>query len=122
PLLTWPKRPSRYGSYKSFLDALAEDADRIDLTAALRWLREKDIHPDPVSPFRSLRNEMLRRAWESLDVVEIREALADLIVGHARKLRGDEDEKIVIDAMTRRNLLESVIARIAASEKPTPWY
>jgi predicted NACHT family NTPase len=121
-LLTWPKRPSLYGSYKFFLDALAKEADGVDLTVALRWLREKDIHPDPVSPFRSLRNEILRRAWENLDVVEIRDALADLIVDHVRKLRGDEDEEIVVDAAKRRKLLESVIPRIAASEKPTPWY
>lgn len=121
-LLSWPKRPSLYGSYKSFLDALAKDADRIDLAVGLRWLREQNIHPDPVSPFRSLRNELLRRSWESLDVVEIREALADLIVDHARKLRGDEEEKIVADPVRRRRLLESVIPRIAASEKPSPWY
>jgi predicted NACHT family NTPase len=121
-LLTYPKRPSLYGSYKSFLDALAKGAEVIDLVVALRWLREKDIHPDPVSPFRSLRNEILRRAWENLDVMEIREALADLIVDHVRKLRGDDDEKIVVDSLKRRKLLESVIPRITASEKPTPWY
>jgi predicted NACHT family NTPase len=122
PLLTWPKRPSLYGSYKSFLDALAKEADRIKLAAALRWLREQDIHPDPVSPFRSLRNELLRRAWDNLDVLEIRDALADLIVDHVRKLRGDQEEKTVVDAVKRRKLLESVIPRIAASEKPSPWY
>ena len=121
-LLPWPKRPSLYGSYKSFLDALAKEAHRLDLVVALRWLRERDIHPHPVSPFRSLRNEVLRRAWQNLDVVEIRDALADLIVDHVRKLRGDEDEKIVVDDAKRRKLLGSVIPRIAKSEKPTPWY
>ncbi|HXI26740.1 MAG TPA: hypothetical protein VNG71_23005 [Pyrinomonadaceae bacterium] len=55
-------------------------------------------------------------------MVEIREALADLIVDHARKLRGDEEENIVVDAVKRRKLLESVIPRIAAREKPLPWY
>src|SRR6185369_16166618 len=37
-LLSYPKRPSLYCSYKSFLDALANEVDSLDLVVALRWL------------------------------------------------------------------------------------
>jgi predicted NACHT family NTPase len=120
-LLTWPKRSSLSGSYKSFLSALAREANRLDLGVALRWLRERDIQADRLSPFGSLRNAILRLAWQNLDVLEIRDALADLIVDNVRKLRGDEEEELVVDDAKRRQLLESVIPRLAQDEKK-PWY
>jgi hypothetical protein len=86
PLLTYPKRPSLYGSYKSFLDALARESETIDVARALTWLRNQ--HPDPGSPFRSLRNAILRRAWQSADAPGVNDVLADLIVKKNQKIAG----------------------------------
>ena len=121
-LLTWPKRASLMGSYKSFLNALAGEADRFDLGVALRWLRKKEINGDPLSPFRSLRNEILRLAWQKLEASDVRDTLADLIVDNVRNLRGDEDEEFITDNSTRRQLLESVIPRLTQSETKSSWY
>jgi hypothetical protein len=121
PLLTHPKRPSLYGSYKSFLDALAREADDLDLVESLRWLREQQIHADPVSAFRSLRNEILKRSWQQADVPAIAEALADLVVDKVRKLRGDDTERIAIDDDKRRSVLILVLKRLAGTDASW-WY
>lgn len=118
PLLTYPKRPSLYGSYKSFLDALARESETIDMARALTWLRNQ--HPDPGSPFRSLRNAILRRAWESADA-SVSDVLADLIVNNVRKLRGDNRETFDVDDDKRREVLYLAIQRLAQMENPS-WY
>jgi hypothetical protein len=118
PLLTYPKRPSLYGSYKSFLDALARESETIDVARALTWLRNQ--HPDPGSPFRSLRNAILRRAWQSADA-SVSDVLADLIVNNIRKLRGDNRETFDVDDDKRREVLYLAIQRLAQMENPL-WY
>ena len=120
-LLTHPKRPSLYGSYKSFLGELAHESEAIDLESGLKWLQSQHIYPDPGSPFRSLRNEILRRAWQSADVPAVSDVLADLIVNNVRKLRGDDREKFDIDDDKRRKVLYLAIQRLALRENPS-WY
>ena len=120
-LLTFPKRPSMYGSYKSFLGALAREADTLDLIIALRWIRDQHIHPDSGSPFRSLRNEILCRAWRQADDPNVRAVLTDLVMDNARKLVGDENEKFAIDDDKRRQVLSSVLQRMSQEIKPS-WY
>lgn len=120
-LLTHPKRPSLYGSYKSFLGELARESETIDLLAGLTWLRNQHTYSDPGSPFRSLSNEILRRAWQSAEVPAVTDVLADLILNNVRKLRGDDREKFEIDDGKRRAVLYRAIQRLAQAEKPS-WY
>lgn len=121
PLLSYPKRPSLYGSYKSFLDAFARELGDLDLVGALSWIREGHIYPDPGSPFRSLRNEILRRAWAQTDTPEVRDALAEMVVDKVKKLRGDEKEEFPIEDEKRREVVGAVIPRLSQAPNPT-WY
>jgi hypothetical protein len=121
-LLRHPKRPSLYGSYKSFLSHLASDFDQADLVLALKWLARDAGRFDSLSPFRSIGNEILRRAWANVETPAVADALADIIVANVRHLRGDEEDSFGVDDEKRHTVLESVISRLAENDKPTAWY
>lgn len=124
-VLTPPKRPSLLGSYKMSINHLASNFDGIDLTVGLNWLAQDSERFDSLSPFRSVRNEILRRALQNIETPAIADALANIMVDNVLRLRGDGEYLATVDNVDdekRHKLLESVIPRLAHRDKQTPWY
>lgn len=123
-VLTHPKRPSFLGSYKVSINQLASNFDSVDLVLALKWLASDSEHFDSLSPFRSVRDEILRRALQNIETPAIADTLANIMVDNVLSLRGDDYLAIVddVDDNKRRKLLESMIPRLAHRDNQTPWY
>lgn len=115
-ILTWPKRNNFFGSYRSFIGSLERNVDSLDLTEALHWLASSDTNLDHLGPFHALGGAILRRAWESFDVPEIRIALSNLMISSPRKLRGYEKGRITLPDEQRRVALKMLISKFAEAD------
>lgn len=123
-VLTQPARPSFLGSYKVFIDQLTLNLEGIDLTVGLKWLAHDPEHFDSLSPFRSVRNEILRRALQNIETPGIADALANF-ADTLMRFKGDDEYSVLVDQVDdkkRRRLLESVIPRLAQTDKKSSWY
>lgn len=128
--LTQPKSKIMGGVYQEFLAReFAESLQVADLPSVLRWLGEQTALWESQYPFNSLSNQILIKSWQHLDVQEILELFAKIVLMRIRHYKQVIDNVTGIefpcllaeDDTKRRLLLETIISLIPGSEG-SPFY
>ncbi|MBN8559871.1 MAG: hypothetical protein J0L70_05065 [Leptolyngbya sp. UWPOB_LEPTO1] len=128
--ITQPKSKIIGGTYQNFLaKEFAKSLQVPDLPMVLTYLEKQPVLQDSHYPFNAMSDRILLRAWEHLDIREVLEPFAKVVL---LKIRAHQQ---VIDSITgidfidllaendtkRRLLLETIINLIGDWEEP-PYY
>ena len=116
-ILTPLKHENFYGNYQAFLlNNLTPHLQPIDFPMALRWVERKQAALRIADSFQSLSNALMLRAWERLDVPEVREAFARVTLLRLEAHEGifchrpdPQSEKVLQSNETRRRQLLATI-------------
>lgn len=122
--LTPPKRTNLYGLYQSFLRNEVVDGLKVrDLPVALRWAATLPVDHLPTHALDGVREQLLIRAWPTVENTRITPSYADLV---ATLLRGHEDllsrealedhPEVFREDAGRRRLIARLVRQMRADE------